>query len=101
MDRGNDDFNNPYTEMEGYRVFDTAGEPVGRIEDTIYDEVSDVLKYVIVDGRPVPAEDISVDAENERVTIPFDAATVDSAPRLEHFSGAFDDAVHEHYGERG
>ena len=43
MDRGNDDFNNPYTQMEGYRVFDTAGEEIGRIEDTVYDEFSDVL----------------------------------------------------------
>ena len=55
MDRARD-FDNPYTEMKGYDVFDTAGERVGRIEDTVYDEVSDVLKYVIVDGRPVPAE---------------------------------------------
>ena len=101
MDRENRDFNNPYTEMKGYGVFDTAGERVGRIEDTVYDEVSDVLKYVVVDGRPVPAEEITVDAGQERVTIPFDAATVDSAPRLEHFSGAFDAAVREHYGEKG
>ncbi len=101
MDRENPDFNNPYTQMEGYRVFDAAGEQVGRVQDTIYDEVSDVLKYVIVDGRPVPAEEISVDAEQDRVTIPFDAETVKSAPRLRHFSGDFDDAVREHYGERG
>ena len=101
MDRENPDFNNPYTEMEGYRVLDGAGERVGRIEDTIYDEVSDVLKYVIVDGRPVPAEDLNVDAEKEQVVIPFDAETVKSAPKLEHFSGAFDEAVREHYGEPG
>lgn len=100
MDRAQD-FNNPYTQMKGYRVFDTAGEQIGRIEDTVYDEASDVLKYVIVDGRPVPAEEITVDAREERVTIPFDAATVNSAPRLERFSGAFDDAVREHYGEKG
>jgi sporulation protein YlmC with PRC-barrel domain len=99
MDRENEDFNNPYTALEGYTVFDTAGEQIGRIEDTVYDEGADVLKYVIVDGRPVPAEDITVDAERDRVTIPFDPATVDSAPRLEHFSGAFDDAVREHYGD--
>ena len=98
MDRENPDFNNPYTALKGYRVFDAAGEQVGRVEDTVYDEVTDVLKYVIVDGRPVPAEEITVDAEQNQVTIPFDAATVNSAPRLEHFSGAFDDAVREHYG---
>lgn len=99
MDRENEDFNNPYTQMEGYRVFDTSGEQFGSVEDTVYDEASDVLKYVMVNGRPVPAEEITVDAGGERVTIPFDAATVDSAPRLERLSSAFEDAVREHYGE--
>ncbi len=99
MDAGNEDFNNPYTQLEGYAVFDAAGEEIGRVEDTVYDEVADVLKYVLVDDRPVPAEDITVDAEQGRVTIPFDAETVETAPRMRHFSGAFDDAVREHYGE--
>ena len=99
MDRDNPDFMNPYTEMEGYRVFDASGERVGRVEDTVYDEVSDVLKYVIVDGRPIPAENIDVNAEQSRVMIPFDAETVESAPRYKGLSGEFDDAVHEHYGD--
>ena len=99
MDRDRD-FDNPYTEMKGYGVFDTAGGRVGRLEDTVYDEVSDVLKYMIVNGRPVPADKVDVDVEAERITVPFDAATVNSAPRLEHLSGAFDAAVREHYGEK-
>ena len=98
MDRENADAFNPYTEMEGYRVFDRSGERVGRVEDTIYDAESDVLKYVIVDGKPIPAEEISVNAEQSRVMIPFDAETVETAPKLQRVSGAFDDAVREHYG---
>ena len=74
---------NPYTEMEGY---------------TVYDAPSDVLKYVVVDGRPIPAEATAVDPDERRVSIPFDRETVESAPRMEGFSGAFDQAVHEHYG---
>src|ERR671910_541785 len=46
---------NPYTYLEGYRVNDASGEEVGEIEDTVYDAPSDVLKYVVVRGRPIPA----------------------------------------------
>jgi sporulation protein YlmC with PRC-barrel domain len=88
---------NPYTAMEGYGVYDASGEQIGRVEDTVYDAPSDVLKYVIVNGRPVPADRVAVDAQKGRVSIPYGAAAVDSAPRMEDPSGAFDDAVREHY----
>ena len=88
---------NPYTAMEGYGVYDASGEHIGRVEDTVYDAPSDVLKYVVVNGRTVPADRIEVDAEGERVTIPYDAAAVESAPRVQDPSGAFDEAVREHY----
>ena len=92
---------NPYTQMEGYRVHDASGKEVGEIEDTVYDAPSDVLKYVVVKGHPIPAQRIEVDAEEQRVSIPYDAATIESAPEMEEPSGAFDDAVREHYEGRG
>ena len=76
---------NPYTTMEGYEV---------------YDAPSDVLKYVVVNGRAVLADGIEVDADAQRVSIPYGAAAVESAPRMEDPSGAFDDAVREHYAKR-
>jgi sporulation protein YlmC with PRC-barrel domain len=88
---------NPYTVMEGYGVYDASGEEIGRIEDTVYDAPSDVLKYFVVNGRPIPADRVEVDAKEERVSIPHAAATVESAPRMEEPSGAFDEAVREHY----
>ncbi len=92
---------NPYTAMEGYEVRDASGNEIGKIEDTVYDAPSDVLKYVVVNGRPILAEQIDVNAEEERVTIPYHAATIESAPEMEEPSGAFDDAVREHYeGDR-
>ncbi len=90
---------NPYTQMEGYGVYDASGEEVGRIEDTVYDAPSDVLKYFVVNGRPIPADRVEVDAEGQRVSVPYDAAAVESAPPMEEPTGAFDDAVREHYAE--
>jgi sporulation protein YlmC with PRC-barrel domain len=97
VDYADNGADNPYTEMEGYTVHDASGDEIGTVEGTVYDAPSDVLKYVIVDGRPIPAEDIRVDPDEERVSIPYDRETVESAPEMEQLSGAFDRAVHEHY----
>ena len=91
---------NPYTAMEGYTVYDASGTEIGEIEETVYDAPSDVLKYVVVDGHPIPAEAIDVDAAEGRVSIPYNGETVETAPEMEEPSGAFDEAVREHYGGR-
>ena len=101
MDYSGESADNPYTEMEGYAVYDASGKEIGRVEGTVYDAPSDVLKYVILDGRPIPAEDVRVDPDEERVSIPYDRDTVESAPEMEELSGAFDRTVHEHYASRG
>ncbi|HWS79922.1 MAG TPA: PRC-barrel domain-containing protein [Rubrobacter sp.] len=97
MERANHRPDNPYTQLEGYRVDDASGEEVGEIEDTVYDAPSDVLKYVVVGGRPIPAERIEVDAEDQRVSVPYNARTIETAPQMKDLSGAFDEAIHEHY----
>jgi sporulation protein YlmC with PRC-barrel domain len=91
---------NPYTAIEGYTVYDASGEGIGEVEETVYDAPSDVLKYVIVNGRPIPAERVDVDPSERRVSVPYDSETVESAPKMEKPSGAFDAAVHEHYEGR-
>ena len=95
-----DEANNPYTALEGYEVYDASGEVVGEIEDTVYDAPSDVLKYVVVDGRPIPAEMIDVDVDARRVSVPCDRETVETAPEMEDTSGEFDAAVRAHYEGR-
>ena len=97
MEDANDRSDNPYTYLEGYRVSDAAGEDCGEIDDTVYDAPSDVLKYVVVRGHTVPADEIEVHPEDQRVSVPYEAATVESAPRIEETSRAFDDAVRDHY----
>jgi hypothetical protein len=42
---------------------------------------------------------VDVDAEAERVTVPHERSTIETAPEMRDLSGAFDDAVREHYGE--
>jgi sporulation protein YlmC with PRC-barrel domain len=100
MESANHRSDNPYTHMEGYRVLDASGKEVGEIDDTVYDAPSDVLKYVVVGGRPIPAGRIEVDAAGQRASVPYDSMTIESAPRMEETSGAFDEAVREHYEGR-
>lgn len=92
---------NPYTHLEGYRLYDASGEEAGKVEKTVYDAPADVLKYLVVNGRPVPAESAKIDAEQECVRVPYEKEDIETAPEMEEVSGEFDAAVHEHYGERG
>ena len=94
-------YQNPYTAMEGYELQDASGASVGKIEDTVYDAVSDVLKYVIANGHTVLADRIEVDAANERVWAPYSKSLIESSPRPEDPSGEFDHALRAHYGEPG
>ena len=91
---------NPYTEMEGYTVYDASGERFGEVDETVYDAPSGVLKYVVVEGRPIPAESIEVDAGERSLTLPYDRETIESAPQMKEPSGAFDAAVRAHYEGR-
>ena len=90
---------NPYTIMEGYELEDASGTSIGEIEETVYDAVSDVLKYVVVNGHTIPAYKIEVNAEEECVRVPYARDTIRSAPALEDSSGEFDRRLRAHYEE--
>ena len=92
---------NPYTELEGYKVFDASHKEAGEVEGTVYDAPSDVLKYVVVDGRSIPAELLEVDAGNRSILTPYDRETIETAPEMQEMSGEFDEAVHEHFEGKG
>ena len=100
-DVGNMRDKSPHTAMEGYELQDASGIKVGRIEGTVYDAVSDVLKYVVADGHPILADKIEVDAENERVWVPYSKDLIESSPALEDPSGEFDRTLRAHYKEPG
>ena len=88
---------NPYTFLEGYKVYDASRNEAGEVEQTVYDAPSDVLKYVIVAGHTVPADRMEVNADEESISVPYDREKIESAPELEEFSGEFDEALREHY----
>jgi sporulation protein YlmC with PRC-barrel domain len=87
--------------MEGYEVLDGTGARVGEVQETVYDAVSDVLKYIVVNGHTILADRIEVDAEEECVRVPYGRQTIGSAPALQDLSGEFDRALRAHYEERG
>ena len=89
---------NPYTFLEGYTVYDDSRNEVGEVEQTVYDAPADVLKYVLVDGRTVPADRMEVNAKEESISLPYAAETIESAPKLQEFSGEFNEALRKHYG---
>lgn len=93
--------NNPYTAMEGYELQDASGAAIGKVDRTVYDAPSDVLKYVIADGHTIPADRIEVDAENGRVRVPYSREAIESAPGPHDPTGEFDNALRAHYEERG
>lgn len=90
---------NLYTHLEGYNLYDADETKVGEVEQAIYDAPADVLKYLVVDGHPIPAERADIDVKQERVNVPYDKASIESAPELERVSGEFDRKLREHYGE--
>ena len=99
MEEANHRPDNPYTEWEGYEVLDAAGESLGRVERTVYDAPSGVLKYLCVGGRAVPAEGLDAEPDRRRVLLPHPAEKVRSAPPLEERpDGDFDRRVRRHYG---
>lgn len=98
MEDANHQPDNPYTAIEGFDVYDVRGERAGEVKATVYDAPSDVLKYLIVEGRAVPADRMEVDAERGRVLVPYEAKAIASAPEMQETSGKFDETVHEHFG---
>ncbi len=79
------------------RLQAVSGVEVGRIEATVYDAYSAVLKYIVVNRRAVPADNIEVDVAEECVRAPYSREIVRSVPALQTPSGEFDRALHAHY----
>ena len=91
---------NPYTYLEGYKLYDAGETEVGEVEHTVYDAPADVLKYLVVNRHPIPADSMEIDPEHETVHVPYDKDSIESAPELREFSGEFDRSLREHYEER-
>ena len=62
----------------------------GKVEETLFEAASALLKYVLVNGHAVPASGIEVNAEEGRVRVAYEGEIIESTPILEDPSGEFD-----------
>ena len=62
----------------------------GKVEETLFEAASTLLKYVLVNGHAVPASGIEVNAEEGRVRVAYEGEIIESTPILEDPSGEFD-----------
>jgi hypothetical protein len=83
----------PYTALEGYELQDASGAPFGKVDRTVYDAPSDVLKYIISGKHTILADRIEVDVEHERVKAPYSREVIETAPGPEDPTGEFDSAL--------
>ena len=102
MDEADDRSRNPYTALEGYMVLDDAGDEIGEVEETVYDAVSDVLKYLSAWAKGPqaysdfrvslkPTHDYSAMYETKRSDMSVDLSR-------EHHRGMMDRHLHDMYG---
>ena len=62
----------------------------GKVEETLFEATSTLLKYVLVNGRAVPASAMEVNAKEGCVRVAYEGEIIESAPILENPSGEFD-----------
>jgi hypothetical protein len=62
----------------------------GKVEETLFEAASALLKYVLVNGHAVPASEIEVNTEEGRVRVAYEGEIIEFAPILEDPSGEFD-----------
>ena len=51
-----------------------------RVEETLFDAASALLKYILVNGHAVPASGMEVNAEEGCVRVAYDGEIIESAP---------------------
>jgi len=71
----------------------------GKVEETLFEAASALLKYVLVNGHAVPASGIEVNAEEGCMRVAYEGEIIESTPILEDPSGEFDRELHAHYKE--
>ena len=80
-----------HPEQQGsWRIYSHTIRSEGKVEETLFEAASALLKYVLVNGRAVPASAMEVNAEEGCVRVAYEGEIIESAPILEDPSGEFD-----------
>lgn len=77
--------------VEGTKVYNTAGDKLGSIEDVMIDKRSGLVRYAVLefggflgmgtDRYPLPWSMLKYDTDKDGYVVPIDKGTLDKAPR--------------------
>ncbi len=98
--------------VEGTKVFNTAGDKLGSIDDLMIDKRSGQVRYAVLefggflgmgtDRYPLPWDVLKYDTTLDGYVVPLDKAKLDGAPRYGDETPDYDDEygrrVHRYYG---
>jgi len=99
--------------VEGTRVYNTAGEHLGHIDDVMLHKISGKIAYAVMSFggflgigekfHPLPWATLSYDTEKDGYVVPLTRAQLESAPAYERSRLSGDDAewrenVYSYYG---
>jgi len=100
-------------EVEGTKVYNTAGEKLGSVDDLMIDKVSGQIRYAVLefggflgmgtDRYPLPWNMLKYDTAKEGYVVPLDKDKLESAPRyaeteVPDYNDEYGKRVHDYYG---
>jgi sporulation protein YlmC with PRC-barrel domain len=99
--------------VEGTKVYNTAGEKLGSVDDLMIDKVSGQIRYAVLefggflgmgtDRYPLPWDMLKYDTAKEGYVVPLDKGKLESAPRfaeteVPEFNDQYGKRVYDYYG---
>src|SRR4249920_4220465 len=99
--------------VEGTKVYNTAGEKLGSVDDLMIDKVSGQIRYAVLefggflgmgtDRYPLPWNMLKYDTSKEGYVVPLDKDKLESAPRfaeteVPEFNDQYGKRVYDYYG---
>ena len=100
-------------EVEGTKVYNTAGEKLGSVDDLMIDKVSGQIRYAVLefggflgmgtDRYPLPWNMLKYDTAKEGYVVPLDKDKLESAPRyaeteVPDYNDEYGKRVNNYYG---
>ncbi len=99
--------------VEGTKVYNTAGEKLGSVDDLMINKVSGQIRYAVLefggflgmgtDRYPLPWNMLKYDTSKEGYVVPLDKDKLESAPRyaeteVPDYNDEYGKRVYDYYG---
>ena len=99
--------------VEGTKVYNTAGDKLGSVDDLMIDKVSGQIRYAVLefggflgmgtDRYPLPWNMLKYDTAKEGYVVPLDKALLEKAPRyaedeVPDYTTEYGKRVYNYYG---